>query len=64
MLLGSISQPYTKINCRQIKQLNMKNKALLFLEYKYERVIHVRLVENYFYANTYIHTHKKMTLVK
>ena len=33
---GPFSQPYTKINCRQIEQLNTKSKALSFLEYKYK----------------------------
>lgn len=35
-VVGPFSQPYTKINCRQIKQLKMKSKALSFLEYKYK----------------------------
>lgn len=29
------SQPYTKINCRQIKEQNMKSKDWLFLEYQH-----------------------------
>lgn len=62
---GPFSQPYTKINCRQIKQLNMKSKALSFLDQKYKleykyKYSYVHLVGNDFLCKyTGTHTHKE-----